>query len=390
MPAQLIFYNITCVSVFLLAFISFLNPLRVNMIANRWFGLFLFCLGCMFLSEIISIAKATGRYPRLTAFSEISRFAIAPALYLSVLHFTLPEKKPGKREWLHFIPFFLFFLYAAPVVFAPDAPVFKGARRLPAIITAVLPVLMFLSIKVQVVAYWVVSYYKLSRHRRNIRLINSSTAAISLNWLKYLLMGIAFMILIWFNGVFFKIQFINYYAPFACLGGILFICYFLLAQKEVYPFETTELADIDMVIADNNKSKAGKPRFSDSQLELLKNQLTKLMEHERLYLDNELSLPHLAKEMGISSHDLSWVLNEGFGKNFFQFINAYRVEEAKTLMLSEKYRHLNILGIAYSAGFNSKTTFNTTFKKETGLSPSRFIQQAKHQRGPAVSYQQTV
>ena len=110
---------------------------------------------------------------------------------------------------------------------------------------------------------------------------------------------------------------------------------------------------------------------------MLKTQLAKLMEQERLYLDNELSLPQLAKEMGVSSHDLSWVLNAGFGKNFFQYINAYRVVEAKILMLSEKYRHLNILGIAYSAGFNSKTTFNTTFKKETGLSPTQFIEQAK-------------
>ena len=113
MPAQFIFYNITCVSIFLLAFISFLNPLRLNVIANRWFGLFLFCLGCMFLNEVISLAKATDSYLRLVAFSEISRFAIAPALYLSVLHFTLPEKTFRKGEWLHFIPFFLFFCMLA-------------------------------------------------------------------------------------------------------------------------------------------------------------------------------------------------------------------------------------------------------------------------------------
>jgi AraC-like DNA-binding protein len=81
--------------------------------------------------------------------------------------------------------------------------------------------------------------------------------------------------------------------------------------------------------------------------------------------------------MAISIHDLSYLLNEAFGMNFFRFINLYRIEEAKQLMISEKYRHLNILGIAYSAGFNSKTTFNTAFKKETGVSPSQFMQQVK-------------
>jgi AraC-like DNA-binding protein len=87
----------------------------------------------------------------------------------------------------------------------------------------------------------------------------------------------------------------------------------------------------------------------------------------------------LAKEMVISTHDLSYLLNECFGASFFQFVNTYRVEEAKQLMLSEKYKHLNILGIAYNAGFNSKTTFNTAFKKHTGLSPSQFMQSAKAQ-----------
>lgn len=385
MPAQALVYNITCVSVFLLSFIALLNPLRVNVIANRWFGVFLFSLGCMFLDAVVSAAKAADSNPRLIAFSEITRFAIAPALYLSVFHFTLPEKVFKKKEWLHFLPFFFFLLFAGPVLFVPDAAPVK-ALRLPGFIAAVLPVLIFLAPKIQVLVYWLLSYRKLIRHQRNIRLINSSTAEINLNWLRYLLLGIAFMILIWFNGLFFKIRVIEHYASLACLGGVLFICYFLLAQKEVYPFDKGELADIDSVIAGSGV-RAVKPRFADARLEELKTQLVQLMERERPHLDNELSLPQLAGEMRISSHDLSWLLNEGFGKNFFQFINSYRIEEAKGLMLSDKHRHLNLLGIAYAAGFNSKTTFNTTFKKETGLSPSQFIQRTKTRTESGISYQ---
>jgi AraC-like DNA-binding protein len=384
MPGQALVYNIVCISVFLLAFIALVNPLRVNVIANRWFGVFLFSLGCMLLDAVVSAAKAADSYPRLIAFSEMTRFAIAPSLYLSVLHFTLPEKVFKKQEWLHFIPFFLFLLFAGPVLFAPGVAPFRGLR-LPGFIMVVLPASIFLAPKIQVLVYWILSYRKLIQHQRNIRLINSSTAEINLNWLRYLLLGIAFMILIWFNGLFFKIQLIEHYAPLACLGGVLFICYFLLAQREVYPFEKAELADIDLVIAESDV-KPAKPRLPDIQLEELKAQLLQLMDQERPYLDNELSLPQLSVEMSISSHDLSWLLNEGFGKNFFQFINGYRVEEAKSLILSEKHRHLNLLGIAYAAGFNSKTTFNTTFKKETGMSPSEFVRLGKKQDGMDVSY----
>jgi AraC-like DNA-binding protein len=177
------------------------------------------------------------------------------------------------------------------------------------------------------------------------------------------------------------------YGSLGYLAGTLFIAYFLLAQKEIYPYEGTELNDIDLLIGESGKSFPVKQRFSSENLMHLKGRLTNLMDTERLFLDNELGLPELAKEMAISSHDLSYLLNEGFGVNFFQFINTYRVNEAKQLMLSGKNNHLNILGIAYNAGFNSKTTFNTAFKKETGLSPSQYIQQVKTGASPAGSFQ---
>ncbi|TEB41605.1 AraC family transcriptional regulator, partial [Flavobacterium circumlabens] len=71
--------------------------------------------------------------------------------------------------------------------------------------------------------------------------------------------------------------------------------------------------------------------------------------------------------------ETSFVINELYGDNFYNFINKYRIEKAKSLLLSEKYNQLNILGIAYESGFNSKTTFNTTFKKNTGFSPTEFV-----------------
>ena len=77
--------------------------------------------------------------------------------------------------------------------------------------------------------------------------------------------------------------------------------------------------------------------------------------------------------MNASCNETSFVINELYRDNFYNFINKYRVEEAKILLLSEKYNQLNILGIAYESGFNSKTTFNTTFKKHTGFSPTDFV-----------------
>lgn len=91
------------------------------------------------------------------------------------------------------------------------------------------------------------------------------------------------------------------------------------------------------------------------------------------YLNPDLSLRSLAEQISIHPNQLSWLLNEKIGKNFNEFINHYRVEHFKTLAGDAANAHISLLGLAYESGFNSKTVFNTFFKKETGLTPSAFL-----------------
>ena len=81
----------------------------------------------------------------------------------------------------------------------------------------------------------------------------------------------------------------------------------------------------------------------------------------------------MARQLGLSPNQLSLVLNEGLGKNFNSFVNAYRVEAFKVLAKDPARSGLTILGLAYESGFNSKTVFNTYFKQHTGLTPSEFL-----------------
>ncbi|HEY4326639.1 MAG TPA: helix-turn-helix domain-containing protein [Mucilaginibacter sp.] len=386
MPIDIILLNITCVNFFMLAFIAFLNPLRVNIIANRWFGIFLFSVGCMLLNVIIDVTKANDKYAQLIAFNELSRFALAPALYLGVLYYTSATNSFIKKQYLHFIPFAVFFICTISYVIKPHTSIFNSAW-FPEILKNALQIFIVLSVRIQLPVYWALSWYRLVRHQKSIQMVASNTTPVNLNWLKYLLLGLFVMILLSYNDTLFKIQFLKTFSPMAYLSGTLFITYFLLRQKEIYPYEERELEDINLLINETKKNPVTRPRFSSEYLADLKTKVVILMEHEQLFLDNELSLPELAKKLAVSPHDLSYLLNEGFGVNFFQFVNTYRVNEAKRLMLSDKHRHLNMLGIAYSAGFNSKTTFNTAFKKETGLSPSQYIEEIKTDNSPAASFQ---
>lgn len=94
---------------------------------------------------------------------------------------------------------------------------------------------------------------------------------------------------------------------------------------------------------------------------------------EKPYLNPNLSLRKLADLVEIHSNHLSWILNEQIGKNFNEFINHFRVEHFKKLALDSTNAHFSLIGLAYESGFNSKTVFNTFFKKEVGMTPKEYV-----------------
>ncbi len=111
--------------------------------------------------------------------------------------------------------------------------------------------------------------------------------------------------------------------------------------------------------------------------ELFRN-LLEIMEKQAVYKDPELTLPELAKQMEVPRTYLSYIINEYAGLNFFDFVNTYRVEEAKRLFIASKNK--NIIDIAYESGFNSKSTFNKLFKKCSNKTPSDYKKEIIRQK----------
>ncbi len=117
-----------------------------------------------------------------------------------------------------------------------------------------------------------------------------------------------------------------------------------------------------------------KSRIMGLDVEAVVIKLHMLMNEEKVYTDEELSLKELSDETGIKPHQLSQILNEKLGKNFNTFVNEYRVEEAKRLLLDNPER--SVLSAGMGAGFNSNTTFITVFSRMTGTSPGQFRKNA--------------
>jgi AraC-like DNA-binding protein len=115
------------------------------------------------------------------------------------------------------------------------------------------------------------------------------------------------------------------------------------------------------------------PLIKESLAEDLLQKLLEHLEKNQPYLNPELTLRKLAEEINLDANKLSWLINERLHKNFNDLINHYRIETFKSLATDPANANVTILGLAYDSGFNSKTTFNTRFKQETGMTPKQFI-----------------
>ncbi|SHG16822.1 helix-turn-helix domain-containing protein [Flagellimonas flava] len=104
----------------------------------------------------------------------------------------------------------------------------------------------------------------------------------------------------------------------------------------------------------------------------LKEDLLNLFAIDKIYRENNISLDMVAQKLNTTRHNTSQIINEHFNVSFHEFVNMYRIKEAKQLLLEDKSRRLNIINVAYEVGYNNKVTFNKAFKKDTQLTPTQY------------------
>ncbi len=120
-------------------------------------------------------------------------------------------------------------------------------------------------------------------------------------------------------------------------------------------------------------AKYGDKKIKAKEVNSLTKQLADVMQEEKLYKNPNLKLPDVAQKLNILPHRLSQLINENLGKSFSLFINEYRVNEAKEQLLTNEDYTLEAIG--YECGFNSKSSFYSTFKKLAGTTPARYKRQ---------------
>lgn len=234
------------------------------------------------------------------------------------------------------------------------------------------------------VVYITWSLFLLSNHKKRIRDNFSDLEKVNLNWLRIMIYGIAVIWLAIFLQNFLLTEQLNQ-SVFGkdrlifstVVAFVAILGYFGIQQTSIFTKTSSLETKKELPKPKKANIRYAKSGLKEAQAKALKEQLIFAMQNEKLYLKRDLSLKELATKFSIHSNYLSQVINEHFGKNFYDFINEYRIDAFKKLVQKPENKNLTILAIAYDCGFNSKSSFNKYFKKSTGITPSEFVKNQK-------------
>jgi AraC-like DNA-binding protein len=224
---------------------------------------------------------------------------------------------------------------------------------------------------VQMTAYLISAQRVLRQYSDAIRNSFSSLEKINLNWLRFLMMC---QFIIWPVAFFVemvKTDPVQVNTMWLCISVFIYaIGYFGIRQPEIF----TGQMQNDEPASQLEKKKYEKSSLTPEKSRQYLQRLQEYMQLEKPHLDRTITLQTLAEKLAFTTHELSQLINEQLNKNFFEFINMYRIDEAKAKIKDEQFNHLTIAAIGYESGFNSVSAFNAAFKKNTGITPSQYRQ----------------
>ena len=331
---------------------------------NLIFGGFFFCLGALQINSCLIRNGQILEVPFLLLLQSPLILWIAPLLYLyfqtmiaDEFHFTL-------RQLVHFLPGLLTLSFLAVKFQEPGALSLLARAYLERSGNTILKPILIVSViyVIAYIAYFAQQIWKLRDAGKRTPQGQSGSGR------RNFIIGVAATSLV-MTGIAAAALFLDVKNPVRLLNlaaSLIIIAYSLAAQR--HPFLMNQLAE-------EVKQRYRRSQLQNVDLGDLEQRLVRLMEDEKIYCDEDLTLPRLAETLDVSSHQLSQFLNERLSKNFNSFLNEYRIRDACVMIAAEPDR--TILSIGMAVGFNSNSAFHAAFQKATGMSPGKYRKQGK-------------
>ena len=322
--------------------------------------------------------------PHLMLLTTSFPFLIGPLHFLYAKYLIGGNIKIEKTDWLHFLPFVLFLLYSVAGFLRSGAEIMAAQPDFERLIIPAEYLIVNWLLSIQGLVYMLLTVLLLRRYSKSLESFFSSIEKIRLDWLRILTMIVLACWLIFFaentllsagiNLSGFDLSSVLLAVAVYTVGyfGLLKTDPFLQPQFVDAMHRLPEIQPEMPAENDGSSRKYQKSGLSEDRAKRILADLLALMEAGKAYTRSDLTLADIAEQLSVTPHNLSEVINTQLNQNFFDFINHYRVEAVKKDLSDPQKQHLTILAIALDAGFNSKTAFNTIFKKHTGTTPSAF------------------
>ena len=367
---------------FLLAALIWFHP-NTNKTGRAFLAPFIICLSTPMFLPLAQHLFSWHTYIFLAPFAVLQ----GPLLYLYVRSFK--EVITWKKAWPHLLLFLIYIFIISRLSFVTGSK-YPPAKSMPAEVLHSPFTIIPISFRyVQMLIYFFLARSELNSYRRSIQHLFSETSRIDLSWVRLLVNGYVVTVIAAIGFYSVVLLHAEYYSLLLLINATIVSPYIYMATfKGIYqpaiwqvqPGMNREKVEEEMhkaeeIESSKNKEKKQVPqkaRMTDCRIENLLTKIISMIEQDKLYQEPELNLQNLADKLGYPSYQVSQAINEGLGKNFYDLVNGYRVEEAKRLLMDSQNNNYTILSIGFEAGFNSKTTFNTVFKKFTGLTPTEF------------------
>jgi AraC-like DNA-binding protein len=287
---------------------------------------------------------------------------MGPLIYFYTKSLAIRDFTFRKRDWIHLLPVILFHFYLLLSILLKQ---FGSVTR--RFIYWEITITLIVS-HIILVIYACKSVHVLKQFTADIKNVYSFIEKINLSWLRFVLIGFGTIWLMVITNCLVRIIWKN---PIPYLNDIITAASFIVSTTIIY-YGLTQ-PKLFSGIEEKSKYFRSTLTFNDSQLYI--NRLKEYMETEKPHLTPSLTINQLSEKLEIPPKHLSQLINETFQQNFFDFINSYRIEEAKRYLSKKSRYHFNISQILYEVGFNSKATFNRAFTKHVGMSPKEYKKQ---------------
>jgi AraC-like DNA-binding protein len=370
--------------IFQLLFLStFLFTQQKGKRTSHWLlGVFFLSIALNLLDVFLLMSRAYASCPALAGWGSCIPLLFGPLLYLYTRSVLEKDFSFTSKSWLHFMPFVLFFLITEGVYNswpreAQERLIQNALEHRFHWSIAIGSSIIFLQFSL----YIAFSLDLIAQHKKAATQHFSNSRQTSLSWLyTMILFFTALMIGTTMNGLLARTPLANHYLltfTVIVLAMLIFINRVLLKALNTPYFFAFEEGGAGEGIAPPPDASPDLPSLfaaasGKNDNAAMAQRLRQFMQNEKPWLDPDLSLEQLATGIGQKPRMLSLVINETLGQNFFDFINHYRIEEAKRLLTNPVDQKITVSEVLYQVGFNSKSSFNTLFKRYTGVTPTEF------------------